>query len=46
MLSILLLTGKAIRNFRKGLSGEDDRKKEQVNVSKSESVDSGKDDGK
>jgi sec-independent protein translocase protein TatA len=38
--------GKAIRNFRKGLSGEDDRKIDQVNVSKSELVDRGKDDGK
>ncbi len=38
--------GKAIRNFRKGLSGEDDKNKDQVNVSESGSIDKDKNDGK
>jgi sec-independent protein translocase protein TatA len=36
--------GKAIRNFRKGTSGEDDKKKEQIDASKTDSADSKKDD--
>jgi sec-independent protein translocase protein TatA len=36
--------GKAIRNFRKGLSAEDDKKKEQIDASKADSADSKKDD--
>jgi sec-independent protein translocase protein TatA len=36
--------GKAIRNFRKGMSGEDDKKKEQIDASKTDSADSKKDD--
>ncbi len=32
--------GKAIRNFRKGYSGEEDKKKEQVSALKDESPDS------
>jgi sec-independent protein translocase protein TatA len=32
--------GKAIRNFRKGLSGEEDKKKEQLNASKSDTPES------
>jgi sec-independent protein translocase protein TatA len=36
--------GKAIRNFRKGMSGEDDKKKEQIDASKTDSTDSKKDD--
>jgi sec-independent protein translocase protein TatA len=38
--------GKAIRNFRKGLSGEDEKKSEQISASKSEAEDSAKGDGK
>ena len=40
--------GKAIRNFRKGLSGEEDKKKEQVSASKTDTdvKDSTKGDGK
>ena len=38
--------GKAIRNFRKGYSAEDDNKKEQINASKSETPDANKDDRK
>lgn len=37
--------GKAIRNFRKGLSGDDDKKKDQINASKAASDDSTKDNG-
>jgi sec-independent protein translocase protein TatA len=37
--------GKAIRNFRKGLSGEEDKKKEQIDASKMDSSESKKDDG-
>ena len=36
--------GKAIRNFRKGLSGEEDKKKEQIDASKTDSTDTKKDD--
>jgi len=36
--------GKAIRNFRKGMSGEEDKKKEQIEASKTDSADSKKDD--
>jgi sec-independent protein translocase protein TatA len=36
--------GKAIRNFRKGLSGEEDKKKEQIDASKTDSADTKKDD--
>jgi sec-independent protein translocase protein TatA len=36
--------GKAIRNFRKGLSGEEDKKKEQIDASKTDSADAKKDD--
>lgn len=35
--------GKAIRNFRKGLSGEEDTKKEQLSATKTEPVDQAKD---
>jgi sec-independent protein translocase protein TatA len=35
--------GKAIRNFRKGLSGEEDKKKEQIDASKTDSSDTKKD---
>jgi sec-independent protein translocase protein TatA len=38
--------GKAVRNFRKGLSGEEDRIKAQVNASINEPIEPGKDDGK
>ena len=38
--------GKALRNFRKGLSSEDEKKKEQVSASKSEPDDSTKGNGK
>lgn len=39
--------GKAIRNFRKGFSGEDDKKKEQLSASKSDNpeIPEGKDKG-
>ena len=39
--------GKAIRNFRKGLSGEEDKKNEQISASKSDTPESteGKDKG-
>ena len=36
--------GKAIRNLRKGLSGEDDKKQEQIDATKTDSSDSKKDD--
>jgi len=36
--------GKAIRNFRKGLSGAEDKKKEQIDASKTDSTDTKKDD--
>ena len=36
--------GKAIRNFKKGVSGEDDKKKEQVAASKAGEPGSAKDD--
>ncbi len=36
--------GKAIRNFRKGMSGDEDKKKEQIDASKVESIDAKKDD--
>lgn len=35
--------GKAIRNFRKGVSGEGDTKKEQLSATKTEPVDQTKD---
>ena len=38
--------GKAIRNFRKGYTGEDDNKKGQINASKSETPDATKEDSK
>jgi sec-independent protein translocase protein TatA len=38
--------GKAIRNFRKGLSSEDEKKNDQISASKSEPEDSAKGDGK
>lgn len=38
--------GKAIRNFRKGLSSGDDKKEEQLNASKTSSDEQAKGDGK
>jgi sec-independent protein translocase protein TatA len=37
--------GKAIRNFRKGLSGDDEKKNEQISPSKATPEDSSKDKG-
>ena len=36
--------GKAIRSFRKGFSGDEDKKKEQIDASKTDSTDTKKDD--